>query len=861
MVGLARHRDRRRDAHEHQDRRHQEAAAYAEQARDESDRRPQRHQERRVDRHLGDGQVDVHDGSGVEALREGTPVHLPALSASGQRSASRPAPSFAAAWTASAARSAFLTSSAGRVGSQRVGGGFGLLVAGAGGDEIPFVGLDRVVLDPIALLVEAGEVVLAVDHAEQRRLAEPAGRLDQVLRPAHAFEIVGARLCMARLSPAVGRARSVQRRAEAVSLPRPPSPYNLWVRPTDGAAAFPLTSDGVEHFGYAAAPGESLDAVSELRRHDPDPPIVVWSPDSRYLLTHRIDERQVNNLQLLQSVPEDGSLRPKVYSYRFSMPGDAQVPQLEPFVFDVTTHSQVELSASPVTGAFISLISNRYTWWSQDSRRINYLDRDRFSKWVTLNVADPVSGKVRELVRETSDTWVRMGDGGVQNNPAVRTLSNGDVLWYSERDGHGHLYYYDGRTGALRNQITRGPWVVRAIIRVDETSHRLYFMASGREPGRDPYERRLYRVNFDGSALLLLTPEEAEHDVHFHEGFMDAPIDLLLTEAEEDGFSASGRYFVDTYSRPDAPPTLLLRTAAGKLVRQLEVADISALRAGGYTPVEPFSALAADGNTPLYGNILRPSSSIPGKPIPSSIPFTRDRRWAGRRRPSPRLRSTILSERKVSPSFGFVVITVDGRGTPHRSKAFMDASYGDLGSAGNLEDHIAVLHQLAKRYPYIDLNHVGIWGASGGGYAAAHAILQYPDFYKVAVSADGNHDQLGYVSHWGETYSGPVGSADYTASSSEPLAARLKGKLLLIHGEMDDNVHPFLTLRLADSLIKANKDFDLLLIPNAGHRIYRSPYVLRRKWDYFVRYLMGAEPPANYTIGTATPAAAIPIDK
>jgi hypothetical protein len=384
--------------------------------------------------------------------------------------------------------------------------------------------------------------------------------------------------------------------------------YNLWVRPAGASSGFALTSDGTEHFAYAAAPGESLDSVSELRRHEPDPPIVLWSPDSRYLLTHRIDERQVKELHLLQSVPEDGSLRPKVYSYRFSMPGDAQIPQLEPFVFGVTTHGQVRLSAPPVTGAFISLISNRCTWWSQDSRKIYYLDRDRFSKWVTLNIADPISGKARELIRETSDTWVRMGDGGVQNNPAVRTLSNGDVLWYSERDGYGHFYYYDGRTGALRNQITRGDWVARAIVHVDEAGRRLYFMASGREPGRDPYERRLYRVNFDGNGLALLTPEEAEHDVHFHEGFMDGPIDPLSTEAEEEGFSGSGRYFIDTNSRPDTPSTLVLRKADGKLVRQLEVADISALRAGGYTPVEPFSALAADGKTQLFGNILRPSS-------------------------------------------------------------------------------------------------------------------------------------------------------------------------------------------------------------------------------------------------------------
>lgn len=605
---------------------------------------------------------------------------------------------------------------------------------------------------------------------------------------------------------------------------------DIWVRPTSGGAAFPLTTDGVEHYGYAGSPGYSTHAVSDRRHPNPTPPQVLWSPDSRFLLTHRLDERAVADLFLIQAAPEDGSMRPKLYSYRYAMPGNEHLPMLQPMVFDVAARLKVTLAAEPMPCLVFTLIEKRNTWWSEDSQTLYYLSRDRFSKSVGLHRAAPVTGEMSEVLRETSDTIVQTSSKNPFSFPLVRTLSGGDVVWYSERDGWGHLHYYDA-AGALRNRITQGDWVVRDIVRIDEARGWVYFMASGREAGRDPYQQYLYRVRLDGSGIGLLTPEPANHEwAH-----------------ATPRFSPSGQYFVDSYSRPDLPPIFVLRGADGRLIVRLEQADISLLQQDDYVPVTPFETLAADGKTPIYGNLYRPST------------FDRTRRYPviDSIYPGPQTIRTEKSftralfglyEAQSLAELGFIVVTIDGRGTPHRSKAFRDHAYGRLDKASDLEDHIAGLRQLASRHSYLDLNRVGIDGASAGGYAAAHAILAYPDFYKVAVAAEGNHDQRANVAPWGEIFNGPAQQTDYSLSSNLPLAANLKGKLLLMHGEMDDNVHPALTLKLVDALIRADKDFDLLIIPNGDHAVAASPYFIRRKWDYFVRHLLGAQPPGQYSI-------------
>lgn len=635
--------------------------------------------------------------------------------------------------------------------------------------------------------------------------------------------------------------------------------HNLWIRSLAGQGEFAMTTDGVEHFEYAGEPGSNLHTVSDLRHPKPRQPQVIWSPDSRYFVSYRLDERAVQDMYLVQAVPEDGSVRQKLYSYRYSLPGDEHVPQLQLHVFDVATRRQVSVEGPWLNAVFLTPLERRFVWWSSDSRRLYFIDVDRFWKTMTLKFADPDTGKVTQVVREDGKSFVMPSDGGlhtgIYGNPTVRVLTNGDVIWYSERDGWGHLYLIDGATGRVRNRITKGEWVVRDIVRVDERAHRIYFVASGREMDPDPYDQYLYSINFDGSGFRLLTPEDADHHVPTIANPMqplgpETDVDTLGSDDERAGFSSSGRYFVDSYSRPDMPPVLALRTREGRLVKVLETADISALRKDGLVSIEPFKALAADGRTPIYGNIYRPSAFDPHRryPVLDSI------------YPGPQVIRTYhdfvgatfdpvgFGNAAAVAEIGFIVLTIEGRGTPHRSKAFLDDCYGQMGKAGNLDDHIAAIRQLAARFPFMDLDRVGIYGVSGGGYASTHAILTHPEFYKVAVSAEGNHDQLGYQSSWGEIYNGPVASGDYQNAANPRFATNLRGKLFLMHGEMDDNVSPTLTMKVVDALVRSNRDFDLLIIPNGNHKIADSAYFIRREWDYLVHNLLGAEPPSGYEI-------------
>jgi dipeptidyl aminopeptidase/acylaminoacyl peptidase len=362
---------------------------------------------------------------------------------------------------------------------------------------------------------------------------------------------------------------------------------------------------------------------------------------------------------------------------------------------------------------------------------------------------------------------------------------------------------------------------------VDEKARVIYFTGSGREAGRDPYFRHLYRVDFDGRHLALLTPEDADHSVTL---------------------SPSGRYFVDSYSRPDVPPVTVLRDAAGRLVLPLEKADISKLVATGWTPPIPFTVKARDGKTDLYGLLYRPTGfdSTKKYPIVNQI-------YPGPQTGSVGSRSFAASrgDTRALAELGFIVVQLDAMGTPYRSKAFHAAYYGDMGDNG-LPDQVAGMKELGRRYPWIDLDRVGIWGHSGGGYASLDAMLRYPDFFKVAVSESGNHDNREYEDDWGEKWQGllerkPDGTTNYDSQANQRLAKNLKGKLLLVHGTMDDNVPPYNTLLVVSELVKANRDFDLLLLPNRAHGYGPdSQYAMRRRWDYFVRNLLGAEPPAAY---------------
>ena len=624
---------------------------------------------------------------------------------------------------------------------------------------------------------------------------------------------------------------------------------NVWIQPTDGGEAFALTDDGVEHYGYGTVPGTMLNRLRLVRRGIPDVPQLRWSPDSKRLLTFRMDERDVKSVHLVQSVPDDGAMRPKLHSFRYSMPGDEEIATFRPVILDVAARRKI----APETDAMFAMplppLQRGRAWWSADGGAVFLIKNDRYSRTLTLDRIDPVTGDVTTLITEKSATYVQM-KVDLLGEPVVRILGNGDVVWYSERSGWGNLYLYSA-AGKLKNRITRGKWNVRSISHVDEEEGRIYFSANGREKG-DPYRRYVYSIGLNGRGLKLLTPEPAEHALP-HEGLqilLGPP--PLTSDADRNRFSPSGRYFVDSYSTPDTPPVFVLRDRDGKLIRELEKADISRLKAGGYTPIEPFTVMAADGKTPIYGNIFRPSTFDPSKkyPVIDAIYPGPNQTRSGKSFGAALYGAYDSFESQSLAELGFIVVTIDGRGTPLRSREFVNYSYGRPDKASDLEDHIAGLRQLADRHPYMDLDRVGIDGLSGGGFATARALLAYPEFYKVGVSAAGNHDQRAYNAAFWNHYLGPMDETDgYELGANPLLAANLEGDLLLITGDLDDNVHPAMTLKLADALIKANKDFDLLVVPNADHAVSLHPYVIRRKWDYFVHNLLGAEPPAEYQIG------------
>ena len=401
------------------------------------------------------------------------------------------------------------------------------------------------------------------------------------------------------------------------------------------------------------------------------------------------------------------------------------------------------------------------------------------------------------------------------------------MIWYSERDNWGHLYLYDLATGALKQQITSGDGPVMQIVRLDEKSRTVWFMAQGREKGEDPYFRHLYRIGLDGKNYVSLTPDVGDHTVQL---------------------SPLGRHVVDTYSQPDVPPVVVLRDGNGRLLVKLEQADISKLLATGWKPPVPFNVKANDGTTDIYGLMFRPTQFRPGGNTRSSTTSTRPQTGST----GSRSFSAARGDRQALAELGFIVVTIDGTGTPGRSKAFQDAYYGAMGRDNTIPDQIAGMKQLAERYPWIDLDRAGIWGHSGGGFATTTAMFRFPDFFKAGIAESGNHDQRVNEDDWGERYQGllvrnPDGTDNYDAEANQNFAKNLKGRLLLAHGTMDTNVPPYQTLMVVDALIKANKDFELLMLPNQNHGYgSASAYMMRRRWDFFVRWLMGVEPPKEY---------------
>ncbi len=591
--------------------------------------------------------------------------------------------------------------------------------------------------------------------------------------------------------------------------------WNLWIRDVATGQERALTTDGVKDFGYA---------TDNAGWRTSDRPILLWSPDSRKIATQQQDERQVGEMHMLSTAVG----RPALRTWKYPLPGDSIVAMVHRVIIDVESGRVIRLQMPPdfhraTLGDDISM--NDYNW-SPDASRLALVSTPRDHKAAVLKVADAETGAVRTVMSETVATHYESRTGW-------RVLwPTNEVLWYSQRDDWGQLYLYDLTTGALKNAITSGDGPVTDIARVDEKTRTLWYGANGRQPGQDPYFRHYYRVGLDGKSVVTLTPDDGTHSIQI---------------------SPDGKYFVDTYSRPDAPAVVNLRDASGKLVMPIEKADIGPLVAAGWKPPIPITVKAADGRTDLYGLLFRPTRFDSTKKYPII-----NHAYPGPQSGSvgSRAFSAARGDRQALAELGFIVVSIDGRGTPGRSKSFHDAYYGAMGRDNTIPDQVAGMKDLARRYSWIDIDKAAMWGHSGGGFITADAMFRYPDFFKVGIAESGNHDQRNYEDDWGERYQGllvrnPDGTDNYAPEANQLQAKNLKGKLLLAHGTLDNNVPPGNTELVVDALIKANKDFDLLMIPNAGHG-YGSAgnYMMRRRWDYFVRWLLDKEPPAGYEIRT-----------
>ena len=618
---------------------------------------------------------------------------------------------------------------------------------------------------------------------------------------------------------------------------------NLYIRSTADQREIALTSDGEPDYGYGTYAGGN-NVVTDRRSNRKMPPLVLWSPDSRRLLTCRTDERNVGSMYLIQSIPdqpwpEGGPRRPILHTYKYALPGDENVPRMQLIAFDVDSRKRTNLRIPLLVqhgpdhqGLAGSLFAGRRAFWSGDSTTAFAAELSRDQKSLRFWSANATTGEAKLLAEDHASTYVEYAV------PAAVLSKSKQFLWWSERSGWGHLYLFD-LEGKLVRPVTSGNWVVRSLLGVDEARGQVFISASGREPGRDPWLQSVYRVQIETGAVTMLSPENADHAVAPLPGPTDPSIARL---------SPSGNFFVDTYSGIATAPVTVLRNRDGKVVREIERADVSAYEALKAPPPQEFVVKARDGKTDIYGTLHYPSNFDPKKKYP-----VLDSDYPGPQTIKAPKRYQAGSIEQATAELGFIVFQVDGLGQPWRSKEYHDYAYANMGDTGGLEDHVAALKQLVKDHPYLDLDRVGIFGHSGGGFASARAMLLFPDFYKVAVSSAGNHDQLGYLYSWGEKYQGPVSGQNYDNQDTTLIAKNLKGKLLLAYGDMDDNVNPTLSIRLIDALIKANRDFDVLVMPNRNHSFATDPYFNRRRWDYFVKNLLGAEPPTGFELKAVIP--------
>ena len=559
------------------------------------------------------------------------------------------------------------------------------------------------------------------------------------------------------------------------------SEHELWMSIPPSDKGIRLTQDGTEKRPYRFS---------------------SWAPDSKTFLAWRETVGDDRRVHYVESSPKD-QLQPKLHSYRYAKPGDA-VTVRKPLLF-TRDKKRIEVDDALFENPY--RISN--VRWQDGGDRLTFEFNQRGHAVYRVVEIDARTGKARALIDESTKTFFDYTRKRFRHD-----IDGGrEIIWMSERDGWNHLWLYDGKEGAVKNQITSGAWVVRSVERVDEASRRIWFWGSGRNRGEDPYHRHLYRVGFDGKGVVALTDGDGTHSVQW---------------------SPQRRWLVDTWSRVDAPPVHVLRDGeTGRKIQDLERADVSKLLAGGWRPPERFVAKGRDGKTDIWGILHRPRDFDPKKRYPviehiyagphdSFVPKS----WRSR-----------YGNLRTLADLGFVVVQIDGMGTSNRSRAFHHFCHKNLGDAG-IPDRIAWMKSAAKKRPWLDLSRVGIFGTSAGAQSALGALLDHPGFYKAAAASCGCHDNRMDKIWWNEMWMGwPIGP-HYAEQSNVTKAPKLQGKLLLIVGETDHNVDPASTMQVVAALVKANKDFDLIVLPGQGHSD-GGRYGRRRTRDFFVRHLLG----------------------